>query len=757
MIGSFDNISIRIKNVIFILATSLIVLIVAGTLFFFNSKYQFSNSALRDLNILAKIIGDNNTANINFRNSTEATSVLKTLTSAHNDILVTRIYDNQHNLFAESVSDTSAQFKYPNFYSKHDTSAFVKDGLLVSRPIILDDEFIGTIYLHAGLKHYSEQLTNLVRLFILIAIIALAITYFMSMSIQRTVSNPIISLTKKMNKISANKTYDIDKIQPKSTDEIGQLITGFNTMIAQIKNQNITLVEAKEQAEASVKIKEQFLANMSHEIRTPMNGILGMSKLMRKTQLDAEQTEYLENIITAAENLLIIINDILDFSKIEAGKIELEEIEFDLFDLLYKLESTYIPHANRKNLFLNFDLDSSVPRYLVGDPIRLNQILINLLSNAIKFTEKGGVHVFTSLVSHVKDAVKIQFIVKDTGIGISKDKIDYVFTSFSQASSDMTRKYGGTGLGLTISKQLAELQNGTIRVHSRENKGSAFIVDLEFKEGKGLAKTIDCPIHIQPMLIKNNKIKVLLAEDNKINQLLVKKILDKEYYELHIAGDGNQVIDMVKAKMFDVILMDLHMPFKNGYQATEYIRNLSDEKKKSIPIIALTAAAIKGEKEKCLAAGMNDYLSKPFEPHDLYKIIFQHINKNIKHAEDCTPKEQTNVNSSELLNFDYLNKISKGNADFKNEMLDLFRKQLPKIKNDLNEALQQKNYDELSAVAHKAKSSFSMFGIEELRQSMFMLETDAKKKVNITEYPKIIDRFNKLYEQIFSEIKGLKF
>lgn len=752
---NFRHISIKTKTVLLILSTSFAVLLFAGIIFFSYDKAQFKESTLRDLNILAKIIGDNNTANIKFSSPPEAERVLSTLV-ADDDILVARIFDNRHNLFAQYAKKDKFKNTYINFYAEKDTFAFVKNGLLISRPIVLDNEKIGTVYLHAGLEIYQQRVNNFIKIFIIIIIGSLILTLFLSSSMQKILTKPVIDLTKTMKEVSVKKDYDIQLQERKSKDEVGQLIHVFNTMIAQIKKQNINLTDAKEQAEASAKIKEQFLANMSHEIRTPMNGILGMAKLLKNTNLDDEQSGFLNNIITSADNLLVIINDILDFSKIEAGKLELEYINFDLYELLHKLKDVFKINASKKGLDFAFEMDKQLPQCLVGDPTRLNQILINLLGNAVKFTEKGSVELIVKLIQQNKKEVCIQFQVKDTGIGIPKNKLIHIFSSFSQASSDMTRKYGGTGLGLTISKQLTQLQMGTLRVESKENQGSSFFLRLTFKLGKAESKK-DKKNYANTGNKKLTKdIKILLAEDNEINQIFVRKILEK-HFDIQVVDNGELVIKKLYQHNFDLILMDLHMPIKNGYEATTEIRKLADKTKKNVPIVALTAAAIKGEKEKCLAAGMNDYLSKPFDPKDLFDVIYKQLKFSKKQAKEKKTKIQKEDKKRKLLNFEYIESVAQNDADLKNELLHLFIKQLSETKTHLNKYLAEKNYDMLSAVAHKAKSSVAMFGIEALRKDMEQLESDTRERKNKENYLKIVENFNLLSEQILEEMKNFKF
>ena len=412
--------------------------------------------------------------------------------------------------------------------------------------------------------------------------------------------------------IAEDKTTELLKKEKELNSELSANQKKLEIYISELES-------TRKELEQSNKAKSEFLATMSHEIRTPMNAIMGMTHLLQKDQPRSDQLEPLNILDFSGKTLLTLIDDVLDFSKIEAGRIEFEHIEFNLEQLLSTIIDTFKALAINKKVSLKSNIENNLHYTLYGDPARLTQILNNLLGNAIKFTELGYVSLEVNKLKETKDHISLQFVVKDTGIGIPEERIATIFESFTQGSGSTKRLYGGTGLGLSISKQLIELQGGSLHLESELGKGTVFFVEMGFEKTKSKFSA-DKHNEIAQSILNNYKhIKVLLAEDNIVNQKVMYRFFERWGINLTIVENGKEAVDLVKTMNFDLILMDLQMPIMDGYEATEIIRSMKDTSKNKIPIIALTAAALSEVKKEVYASGMNDFVTKPFDPIELQK------------------------------------------------------------------------------------------------------------------------------------------
>ncbi len=533
---------------------------------------------------------------------------------------------------------------------------------------------------------------------------------------------------------------------------------------------NAELLIAKEQADASRLAKARFLANMSHEIRTPMNAVVGLTHLLRQTNPSPEQHDYVEAIGASAQNLMVIINDILDSSKIEAGKLTLERTPFNLPDLLKQLNLLFRPQAEQKGLKLAMMLEPNVPHGVLGDPVRLNQILINLIGNALKFTSSGSVQVRVSATSaeaipladgSAPAAFAVHFAIQDTGIGIPRNKLESIFEDFSQANTSTTRQFGGTGLGLSIARNLVQLHGGTLEVESREGHGTTFSFTLPYSAVE-VSPAAALPTHFTPF---EPPLRVLVVEDNELNQLVARRTLERWNCHVTLAANGKLGVESVERQPFDVVLMDVQMPVMDGYDATRAIRKLPAERGQ-IPVIGLTASVLAEDRELAINSGMNETLSKPFDPAVLYALLLacrppappttapstggsapidgapangQSGGNSSPSFSSPVPKTSAPAAVSSQIpsavaastddhpTFTQLEELAPGQPEFIRQFIDTFCQEIKLALPLLRDSITTPDNQHLTRLAHKLKGQIAYLGLTSLHRALTELESQARQ------------------------------
>jgi two-component system sensor histidine kinase/response regulator len=723
--------SLRKKLVSVIMLGSLVCLLISFLVLVTSILSSFHRDTLKNLSGLASLLAENGQAALTFADRNEADRLLGSLRE-HPEISNAWLVTTDGHVLSHWNPGTASD-ALPSDY-KVDTTQLRSDfwarRAKLYLPVTRDNERVGYVLLQADFSGQWNSKLATFGMALGVAALALFVAFLLATRLQRLISRPIAEIAETARTIARNKTYEL-RVPRRTSDEIGDLVTAFNDMLSEIqeRDEHLTrhrdhleeevalrtgeLLRLKEEAESASHFKGMFLSNMSHEIRTPMNAIIGLSDLALSGDLSPKLHDYLTKIHSSSLALLTITNDILDYSKVEAGRMALDCEEFNLNDVLENLYNLFNVRAEKKGLKMRLELDPDAPHLLIGDPLRLGQVLNNLVGNAIKFTQSGEIHIKIKQTGQEAGYSTLDFSVRDTGIGLSSEQAARLFHAFTQGDGSITRRFGGTGLGLTISKQLVEIMGGNITLTSEPEVGSVFSFTIRLPVSIEMTKKEKSHPDILELAAPMRGAHILIVDDNEINRMVAREFLEHAGLRVSLAENGQEGIDAALGGQFDAVLMDVQMEMMSGLEATRMIRrHLCD-----LPVIAMTAAVLEQDRQACLDAGMNDHVAKPILPHVLLETLSRWVKARVADS-GCEIVTTT---------FDPEPALLGGNQALRKRLLGKFGDKFYDASAELALLMQHGQTAKAAMLIHNIKGASGNLGITDLYNAAERLEAELKR------------------------------